>query len=478
MSAGTGDESLFKKAFEAYGQKQYPESIALLKQFLRYQPRHSEGWLLLGCCVAEMNLYWAAIASFRRVLEWNPKASGVYSRLGYAFEKLNLLRQSLHYHELAIQEKPKSSRTWMHYSMALRKANQKYDALRACEKSIQLDPNNLVAKVNQAMIYLSQGKFELGWAGLELRMQTYPEGFPNRPSVPLWNGESLNDVRFSSKTLLLLSEQGFGDTIMISRFIPRVKERLGPDGKVVLLVMQPVFKLLSHLPGVDLTLPAPIESRILPPIDCYLNLMSLPYILKIYHIQDIPPPTNFRHPSIEAILEVAKQKMMSVIQPYKHRFKVGIVWSGSVTNQLDELRSIPLNYFLQLLEVPGIELFSFQKGPREESIQALGADAIVHPMGQYFEDFTDTAAAIEMMDLMITVDTSVAHLAGSLGKPTWILLHYAPYWLWLEHRSDTPWYPSVSLFRQKKLGDWEGVFKRVRKRLIVEVNRSWNPQKH
>jgi hypothetical protein len=144
---------------------------------------------------------------------------------------------------------------------------------------------------------------------------------------------------------------------------------------------------------------------------------------------------------------------------------VGIVWSGSVTNEEDILRSVPLEYFLPLLEIQGIELFGFQKGPHEQDIQQLGLGALVHPLGQYFEDFIDTAAAIEMMDLMITMDTSVAHLAGSLGKPIWLLLQYVPSWLWLENRRDTPWYPSMTLYRQTTTGDWLGVFKRVQKAL-------------
>lgn len=459
-------EVLFQKALSAYKQKQYTQGIALLEQFLIYYPSsHPDAWLLLGCCLSESNLYWAAISSFRRVLELNPNFSGIYSRLGYAFEKLNLLPQSLHYHERAIQEKPKDSRTWMHYSMALKKANRKYDALKACELSLQFDPQNLISYMNQAIIYLSQGKYELGWEAFEKRIEDYPEAFRNRPQVPVWSGETLNNATTPAKTILLLSEQGFGDTIMISRFVPMVKERLGPGGKVVLLITKPVFKLLSHLPGVDFSAISPAPTSTLPPFDCYLNLMSLPYVLKVHSLRDIPPPTRFDHPAIRAMFESAKQKIMPALKPHMHRFKVGIVWSGSVTHKEDALRSVPLNSFLQFLEVPGIELFSFQTGPREQDIQQLGLNAIVHNLGKYFDDFTDTAAAIEMMDLMITVDTAVAHLAGSLGKTTWLLLHHVPYWLWLENRVDTPWYPSISLYRQKTAGDWEGVFKRVRKAL-------------
>src|SRR5262249_28650805 len=151
--------------------------------------------------------------------------------------------------------------------------------------------------------------------------------------------------------------------------------------------------------------------HLLPPFDCYLNLMSLPHRLKVHHLKDIPPPTVINHPETRVLIDKAKQKILPAITPYKDRFKIGIVWSGSVTNKHDKLRSVPLEYFLDFLEVPGIELFSLQKGPREEDITNLGLKAIVHNLGQYFDDFIDTAAAIEMMDLVITVDTAVAHLA-------------------------------------------------------------------
>jgi hypothetical protein len=332
------------------------------------------------------------------------------------------------------------------------------------------DPNNLTSLFQEAIIYLSQGKYDIGWEKFEIRMKAYADSFNNRPPVPEWNGEPLEDKPGCSKTLLLLSEQGFGDTIMISRFVPMVKERLGSDAKVVLLVMEEVLPLLSHLPNVDRTLISPCPTNLLPPFDCYLNLMSLPHCLRLQHIQDIPPPITFDQTETRALIDKAKLKILPAITPYMHRFKIGIVWSGSVTNKHDKLRSVTLDYFLDFLDIPGIELFSFQKGPREEDIETLGLKAIVHNLGQYFEDFTDTAAAIEAMDLIITVDTAVGHLAGSLGKATWLLLHDVPYWLWLINRSDTPWYPSITLYRQKTAGDWEGVFKRVQKALFKTVS--------
>lgn len=353
----------------------------------------------------------------------------------------------------------------MHYSVALRKANRPHEALKACEKSLLFDPNNLISLFQQAIIYLSQGKYDIGWEKFEIRQQAYADTFTNRPTVPEWNGEPLSDAPGCSKTLLL-SEQGFGDAIMISRFVPMVKAKLGPGAKVLLLVMEPVYSLLSHLPNVDLTLVSPSPSNILPPFDCYLNLMSLPHRLNIRHIQDIPQPTTFDQPETRALLDKAKIKILPAIKPYMHRFKIGIVWSGSVTNKHDKLRSVTLDYFLDLLAVPGIELFGFQKGPREEDIETLGLKAIVHNLGPYFEDFTDTAAAIELMDLIITVDTAVGHLAGSLGKPTWVLLHDVPYWLWMKNRTNTPWYRSITLYRQKTAGDWEGVFTRMHKLLL------------
>ncbi len=460
---------LFQSAADAYKQKHFSNAIEILEQFLPLYPNHLDAWLLLGCCLTENSHYLGAITAFQRVLELDPKTPGVYSRIGHAYENMHYVTEALQYHELAIQEKPKDSRTWMHYSVALRKANHPHEALKACEKSLMFDPKNLTSLFQEAIIYLTHGKYDTGWEKFEIRMLAYADQFLNRPPVPEWNGEPLADTPGASKTILLLSEQGFGDTIMISRFIPMVKEHLGSDSKVVLLVMEEVLPLLSHLPNVDKTFPSPCPSNLLPPIDCYLNLMSLPHRLKLKRVEDIPPPTTFDHPETRALMNKAKLKILPAINAYRNRFKIGIVWSGSVTNKHDKLRSASLEYFLEFLQIPGIELFSFQKGPREEDIEKLGLKAIVHNLGQYFNNFIDTAAAIEEMDLMITVDTAVGHLGGSLNKSTWILLHDVPYWLWLEKRIDTPWYPSVTLFRQKKLNDWKEVFKRIYKTLEKQV---------
>jgi ADP-heptose:LPS heptosyltransferase len=245
--------------------------------------------------------------------------------------------------------------------------------------------------------------------------------------------------------LLLWPEQGFGDTILCTRFVAQARQRVG---RIVLVCQPELVRLFSGIPGADLVIPY----GQIPAYDLHAPLMSLPRLFAP-DLGRIPPPAQL------AVPEPSLKKFASLASGT--HLKVGIVWSGSVTFKGNRLRATTLERFLRLASIPNVRLFSLQKGPRSAEIGSSGASALITDLAPHLEDFADTAAAIANLDLIVMTDSSVAHLAGSLGKPIWNLLPRMPYWLYGPEAGSTPWYPSMRLFRQKADGDWEAVFAEV-----------------
>jgi len=269
---------------------------------------------------------------------------------------------------------------------------------------------------------------------------------------PQWQGEP-----FEGRTLLVHPEQGFGDAIIACRFLPQVKAR---GGTVVLECKPELRRLLSELEGVD---------RIVPPgkppegVDLHCPVMSLAGLFDT--TMDTLPPTPNLH-----IPEEARNRFRPVFARHADRFKVGIIWSGSVTFKGNRDRATGLDRFLPLAEVPGVQLYSLQKGPPEVELRESGlAGTLVIDIGGRVGDFADTAAAVEQLDVVVMTDSATAHLAGSLGRPVWNLLNFVPYWMYGLEGENTPWYPSMRLFRQRWSGDWDGVFDRARAALADAV---------
>jgi hypothetical protein len=286
--------------------------------------------------------------------------------------------------------------------------------------------------------------FDRGWEKYEWRWELADElwGFGSKPAFaqPAWDGTG--DI--AGKTILLHAEQGYGDTIQFCRYAPLVAEK---GAKVILSVQPSLKRLLSGFGGAQTVL---AEGEDLPAFDLHCPILSLPRAFRT-RLETIPPPAP---PSVPSQLTKEWETRLGHGKP-----RIGIAWSGRPSHKNDHNRSLPLRAMLGLLDLP-IELVSLQKEIRSEDQGILDAAGIAH-FGPALTDFLETAALVSSIDVVITVDTAVAHLACSLGRPTWILLPYIPDWRWLLERADSPWYPTARLFRQPGIGDWDSVMREV-----------------
>lgn len=459
------NETLLTNAIIAYQNKQYHEAQEFIELFLMRDPGNLNGWFILGNCLNNLQLYPAAICAFKKILSLQntPPTPQLYNKLGIMLRKADLLEESKSVYQKAIQMEPKNTDYWCNYGITLQELGLYTEALEAFSISLQHDPSNVTARFGQAIVHLKQGEYQTGFLLFESRSSVFPHSYVNKSKFLEWTGE-----RLDNKVIAVLSEQGYGDTIMFSRFIPLLKPY--HPKKIVFITHEPLIQLFSRLEGVGTFYTYPVELA-KSDYQLQINIMSLALRMGIETTHSIPPPARLYIP------DLARKKLEPHIKPFARRFKIGITWTGRLNNKLNHLRSVPLENFLRLFEVPEIELFSFQKGSEDEEIKKLGLSSMIHNLGQVFDDFSDTGAGVEAMDLMIVVDSGVAHLAGTLGKPTWLLLHHPASWYWLEKRNDSPWYSSIRIYRQKSIRrDWHSVFDEVVRDLAQLVSNSKIPK--
>ena len=316
--------------------------------------------------------------------------------------------------------------------MCIRDRGNWTEALACYRQALVLAPNFPEAHENLGMILLLYGNLRTGFAEYEWRCQTKKylrRSFP----YPLWDGSDLQGQK-----IILICDQGYGDAIQFIRYVPLITEL---DGKIIVVCQEPLLRLFSTVAGIEqLIIEAIVE------FDVHAPLMSLPHLMGTT-LDTIPAQIPY--------LTAPKPYPFILQSPAETYLKVGIVWAGSPGNQNDRNRSCNFSDFSSILKIPGIAFYSLQKG---SEITNLGG---VQDLSGKLNDFADTSAIIEQLDLVITVDTSVAHLAGALGKPVWVLLSFVADWRWMLEREDSPWYPTMRLFRQTQPGDWNGVFEKV-----------------
>ncbi len=309
-------------------------------------------------------------------------------------------------------------------------------------EALRLKPDYAEAHTNLSYAHYFQGDFESWWFEYEWRWKCrscLPPAFP----PPYWDGSSLE-----GKRILLFVEQGLGDTIQFIRYAPLVKQR----GATVALQCQPsMLRLLATCEGIDQIVPKGVDP---PAADVRIPLMSLPRVFRTT-LANIPAQVPY--------LSVDPELCMRWRQPLEQvdGFKVGIAWQGNPDHLRDQQRSAPLVAFEPLAKIPGVRLVSLQQGIGRAQLPELAGPMGVLDLSDRVEDFADTAALVSNLDLVISVDTSVAHLAGAMGVPVWVAIQLLPEWRWMLEREDSPWYPTMRLFRQRSWGDWAGVFERM-----------------
>jgi len=402
----------------------FVESAEAYRQAVASKPDRPESWNGLGNALANRGSHEEAVDCYHRAIALRPDYAGAHLNLGTCYYQDRQLDQ----------------------------AEKQY------RRALNIDAGLAEAEFNLGLVHLLRGDLQKGWPGYEWRLDKsdWPASYPFRLDRPMWKGRP-----FKGQTLLVHDEQGLGDTLQFARYLEMVKP-LG--GEVVLETRPPLVELLKETRGADRVIERSRDGKPSVDFDLYCPLLSLPHIFSTA-LDTIPARVPYIHPDIEKADHWAARVDSAACN-------VGLVWSGNPTHFRGRNRSAALADFGGLLQTSGVRFYGFQTGAAAREAEAFTAAGLLENLGAELADFSDTAAAMAHMDLVISIDTSVAHLAGAMGKPVWLLLAYAADWRWFLERSDSPWYPTMRLFRQIQPGDWTGVIAAVKgalKEMVAKV---------
>jgi len=425
------------------------EALASYDRALAARPDFAEAFSNRGSALEKAARIEEALASYDRALVLRPDfVDALYNR-GNVLKALNRHDEALASYDRALVLRPGYADAHNNRGQVLKELTRYDEALASYDAALAVQPGHIMAHCNAAALRLLTGDFSRGWQDYEWRWKKQSVLSANRNfTQPLWLGREA----IAGKTILLHSEQGLGDTIQFCRYVPLVAAR---GARVIFEVQKSLHALLSGLEGAAQVI---AKGSPLPAFDLHCPLLSLPLAF------DTRPETI---PSENAYLRAPAQqsRVWQTRLAEKAQPRVGLVWSGNPGHERDRERSIALRALLPLLDAKAT-FVSLQKEMRAEDAVVLEERGDILPVGEELGDFSDTAALLSQLDLVISVDTSVAHLAGALGKPVWILLTRFPDFRWLLDRDDSPWYPSARLYRQDVTCSWHGVIARVRAALF------------
>jgi tetratricopeptide (TPR) repeat protein len=435
-------------------------------------PRHVEAWMCRGQALKLLHRPAEAVECFNAILQIEPRNIDAYFNLGQLFETLGreaeaqmCFGEALNYlhrypealarFDRLVAQRPADPALLVGRSVALAGLDRNAEALDCLAQALRIEPELPFAVNNRSCLLLAQGLLPQGFQGLEIRWKIAPFK-DHRPATtaPLWLGDS----SLSGKTILVLHEQGLGDTLQFIRYVPLLA---GRGARVLLRLPAALLEVMRTLEGVAQIVP---DSAPLPPHDLYCPVMSLPLAFGTT-VENIPAAIPYLHPDPA---RVARWKSRLGI---KTRPRVGLVWAGRHRPPINYARDVPLAALQPLLDLDAQFISLQREMAPADSINLASMPAIVRH-GESLTDFADTAALLANLDLLISVDTAVVHLAGALGKAVWVMNRYAPCWRWLRGRSDSPWYPTARLFRQTTFGDWAGVVGQIRQALTEALSLS------
>jgi len=426
--------------------KSFAAALADYNRAVGIRPDFAEAHGNRGNALREMGRHGEALDACNRALALKPDYNEGYNNRGNALIELNRPADALADYDRALEAAPDNVYAWVNRGNALRYLDRAEEAIESFDRAIALAPDLAEAHWNKGLLCLSVGDFARGWAGYEWRWRREGELQPREFTQPQWRGETL-----VGKTILLHAEQGFGDSIQFIRYLPMVAEK---GGKIILEIPDGLAPLVVNAVNID-----GIYRRgdKLPHFDVHCPLMSLPLTFSTT-IDTIPASVPYLHaPGKRA--RVWRDRLADMGRP-----RIGLVWSGKPTHKNDHNRSIALPRLKPLLSVAGTQFVSLQREYRASDLTALD-QLPIRRLDDLLTDFADTAAVIGELDLVIAVDTAVAHLAGAMAKPIWLLLPHIQDWRWLNGRNDSPWYPTAKLFRQPQIGDWGGAIAAMEKAL-------------
>ena len=460
-------------------QKNHEVACQRYRQALELQPKHADAWNNLGSSLFHLKRQDEAIASYLKAIEidfhhidalfnlgtayaksknWSesersllkaimlrPEHFAAFNCLGIVYGNLKRFDEAIAIYRKVIAINPKFADGWNNLGVAMNELGRYKEAAAAFRKAIEVNPEHAEAHLNYGLTLLLLGEWSAAWPEYSWRLKTrhLPMEDLKLPGAH-WTGEPLG-----GRTVLVHGEQGMGDLIQFARYAPLIVER---GGKVILVAHPPLKSIMQTIPGVSAVV---VKGEQTPPYACRTWVMNLPGIFNT-RPDTIPGNVPYIFAEPEKIAKWAAR-----LPPKDGKLRIGLVWGGNPANKTNHKRSIALSDFAPLAKVPNLQVVSLQKGAASSQAAAPPADLDWIDLTSQINDFVDTAGLIMNLDLVVTVDTSVAHLAGALGKPVWTLITSVPDWRWLRTGDRTAWYPTMRLFRQPAAGDWTTVVDNV-----------------
>ncbi|MBU3913810.1 MAG: tetratricopeptide repeat protein [Nanoarchaeota archaeon] len=430
-------------ALKAHQEGKLEEAERVYRKILKINPDNPDANHLLGLIAHQTENYKEALSLVKRAIEINQNNAVYYGNLAMILDKLERQEESIDAFKKAIKINPDYQGAHLaHYNLSIfyKEKNKLKEALEHLNKAIEIKEDFAEAHWNRSLILLLQGKFKEGWSDYEYRFKKQNPTDSRKYQKPEWDGSPL-----VGKRILVISEQGYGDNIQFVRYLPLIKKQ---SAHIILECKDNLKALLEDSDSIDEFTEKENYSKI--KFDFYIHLMSLPRVFNT-DLNTIPNKTPYLKSNSELVSKF-KENITS------DKFKIGISWAGNPNQEEDKNRSARFEKFKILKEIPEIQLYSLQKGESSSQLD----DPDITNLSPDINNFADTAAIIENLDLIISIDTSIAHLAGALGKPVWTLLSFIHDWRWLLNRNDSPWYPNMRLFRQKEKGNWDSLFQEVK----------------
>lgn len=443
-------DTLRARAVDLHRAGKRAEALGAYTAYLARVPDDGAMWSNLGALFRTEGRHDAALRAQERAFALQPDSLSVINNLANILNDIGQHDRSVALRRQALARDPGDANQKAMIGKALRASGRYADAIAHLAPAAAQHPDFAELRIQLALAQLADRDYVAGFDTYRARWET-GELTPRKMTVREWDGGPLD-----GKRIAILPEQGFGDAITFARFAPALR-RFNP-AQVLMLTEKPLSRVLSDVAGVDRADPQIAESQ----IDCWVNMMDLP----LHHFRAdpaVPAPTRLHVPADSV------DRARAIVAPHRNRFRVGVVWTGSMTYRANAFRSFHHSDLLPLVDVPGVQLFSLYKGPGLAEFQADGTGAFILDAASGDRDFADCAAMMRELDLVITSCTVTAHLAGSLGVPVWTLLHWDAFWLWQHTGDRTDWYPSMHLIRQDRPRDWAGVMARVKDRLSQTV---------
>jgi len=443
-------DRLLDQGVSLYNQHHYQKSIEAFEQSILLDKSCSKCWSNLGAALSKMERYSDAINCYQKAIAITPEYAGTYTNLGNALNKLGEYEQAIYFHLKAIDLDETSPNHFANCGSAYKNIGRFDRAQKMYEKALSLEPTHVNAHFDLATVLLqtnqsSKGFLEYEWRFKKEQMQGHITRYRSIFSRPVYKGQKLSGER-----VLIHAEQGFGDALMVARYLFELKNR---GARVVVYIREGLETLFKSMVCVDEVVS---RSEAIPQSEYQLPMMSLPLVCdaSLKNLQVHYPYFNVK----------------KTMDQESDKIKIGIVWGASNSGESYKNKVFNLRHFSVMAKDANLQLYSLQLGEDVEDIKRYNLEEAIIDLSSNIDDFETTAALINGLDLVITSDTSVAHLAGAIGAKVWILLQKVPDWRWGVDGVQSRWYPSARLFRQHSLGDWNSVFKEVYQALEEEFN--------